>query len=108
MSAQQELGDGALDPTTPAGAAHVAALARLELSPAELTAAAEHFRRMLGYVGELDALELAGVPAEPDAPPAAALRADEPRPSLAVEAALANAPKRGPEGFLVPAVLASE
>lgn len=94
-----------IDPTTPAGAAHVARLARLELPPAELAAAAEHFRRMLEYVAELDALDLEGV--EPDEPPpAAALRPDEVRPSLPVDAALANAPRRGPEGFLVPAVLA--
>ena len=100
-----------IDPTTPEGAAHVARLARLELSPGEMSEAAAHFRRMLAYVEELQALDLEGVPAGwDDAPPlgASALRSDEPRPSLPLVEALGNAPRAGPEGFLVPAVLGGE
>lgn len=98
------------DPTTPEGAAHVARLARLELSPAELAEAATHFRRMLAYVAELDALDLAGVTPTTAgrAEPVTALRADEVGPSLPLSATLGNAPRAGPEGFLVPAVLGGE
>ncbi len=85
--------------------AHVAALARLGLSPAELEQAREQLSAILDAVDRLQAADTASV-----APTAQVgdlrnvMRADEARPSLPVAAALANAGGRQ-EGLLrVPAI----
>lgn len=98
------------DPTTPEGAAHVARLARLALSPQELSEAAKHFQRMLAYVAELQQLDLDGVEATAAGrgAPLSALRPDRPGPSLPPAVALGNAPRGEPEGFVVPPVLGGE
>lgn len=84
----------------------ISLLARLKLSPAELDTMTTQLGAIVGYVeslGELDtenvepmahALELRNV-----------FRADELRPSLPREAALANAPAHNQQFYLVPAVL---
>ena len=83
---------------------HVARLARLELSEEELEVMAGELSGVLGHIekiAELGDLE--------DVPPTShvvavenALRADEPRPSLPREVALASAPDEAAGGFRVP------
>jgi len=84
----------------------VANLARLELSDAQLAAMTTQLGRILEYVGQLQQLDTDGIE-----PMAHALdvtdifRADELRPSLSADEALANAPKRRGDFYAVPAVL---
>ena len=87
---------------------HVARLARLELTPEEV----ERFGGELSKV--LDHIELIGQLELEDVPPTShvidvenALRADEPRPSMSVEQALASAPDAADGGFRVPSPGAS-
>lgn len=87
---------------------HVARLARLELTPEEV----ERFGGELSKV--LDHIELIGQLELDDVPPTShvvdvenALRADEPRPSMPVEQALASAPDPADGGFRVPSPGAS-
>ena len=84
---------------------HVADLARLEIPEAEI----EHVQAQLGAileaVGKVSELDLAGV--EPTSHPLDLVNiwdADEPRPSLSREQALANAPDAQQGMFRVPAV----
>jgi aspartyl-tRNA(Asn)/glutamyl-tRNA(Gln) amidotransferase subunit C len=83
---------------------HVARLARLELSEDELERFAEQLNAILEAVGKVAELDLADV--EPTAHPLDVSNVwaeDEPRPSLPVEEALANAPDREDDFFRVPA-----
>jgi aspartyl-tRNA(Asn)/glutamyl-tRNA(Gln) amidotransferase subunit C len=82
---------------------HVAKLARLELSEDEVGRMATELSSVLGHIETIGELDLDDVPVtthvvEVDN----ALRADEPRPSLPREVALANAPAVQDDGFLVP------
>ena len=84
----------------------VAHLARLELSPAELETMALQLNHILDYVNQLQQVSTDGI--EPMAHPLPihdVFREDEPRPSLTVDLALANAPDRCGDFFGVPAVL---
>lgn len=84
----------------------VARLARLDLSDGDLAIMARQLTDILGYVDQLRELDTTGV--EPMAHPLPlqnVFRADEPRPSLTVDAALRNAPNRSGDFFAVPAVL---
>ena len=93
-------------PLTPADVRWVAHLARLELSDAELETMARHLSTILDYVDQLQQINTDHV--EPLAHPLMihnVFREDEPAPSLPVEAALANAPKREGDFYSVPAVL---
>jgi aspartyl-tRNA(Asn)/glutamyl-tRNA(Gln) amidotransferase subunit C len=86
--------------------AKIARLARLELTPAELDAMTPQLDAIVEFVRRLDSVDTAGV--EPLAHALDvfdALRDDEPRPSLPVEQALANAPARRGPNFAVPAAL---
>jgi aspartyl-tRNA(Asn)/glutamyl-tRNA(Gln) amidotransferase subunit C len=90
----------------PAVAAHVARLARLELSDAERATLTAQLGAVLDYVEQLRAADTAGV--EPLAHPLPihnVFRPDEPAPSLSPDEALANAPARRGPFFAVPAVL---
>jgi len=84
----------------------IARLARLELTEAELATMTAQLSEVLGYFTQLQQVNTEGVE-----PLAHALdlqnvfRADEPAPSLPVDEALANAPKRQQDFFAVPAVL---
>jgi aspartyl-tRNA(Asn)/glutamyl-tRNA(Gln) amidotransferase subunit C len=83
--------------------AHVARLARLKLTDDELERFGEQLSAILEAVGKVSELDLAGVP--PTAHPLDLVNVwddDEPRPSLSVEAALANAPDRDGSFFRVP------
>jgi aspartyl-tRNA(Asn)/glutamyl-tRNA(Gln) amidotransferase subunit C len=82
---------------------HVARLARLELSADEVERFQEQLAAILDAVSKVQELDLAGVP--PTSHPLDVVnvwREDEPRPSLPVEEALANAPDRDGDLFRVP------
>lgn len=82
---------------------HVARLARLALHEDELETTAAELSSILAHVAAIDQLDLDGV--EPTAhigDVSDSLRADQPRPSLAREVALAPAPAVRDDGFLVP------
>jgi aspartyl-tRNA(Asn)/glutamyl-tRNA(Gln) amidotransferase subunit C len=82
---------------------HVARLARLELTDEELDRFAGQLDAILEAVGKVSELDLSEV--EPTLHPLAlvnVLAKDEPRPSLDVEEALANAPDREDDAFRVP------
>ena len=91
---------------TPDQVGWVAHLARLELSPADRERMARQLSTILDYVDQLKQVNTDGV--EPLAHPLKVhnvFRLDEPRPSLTVDEALANAPDRHGDYFGVPAVL---
>ena len=82
---------------------HVARLARLELSEAEVERFSSELSKVLDYIELIGQLDLS------DVPPTShvvnienALRADEPRPSLPLEKALESAPDEALGGFRVP------
>jgi aspartyl-tRNA(Asn)/glutamyl-tRNA(Gln) amidotransferase subunit C len=82
---------------------HVAKLASLHLSDEEADRFTEELARVVAYVGELEAVDTTGV--EPTAEvqlTRSAWRADEPRPGLRHEEALAAAPRVEGDGFAVP------
>jgi aspartyl-tRNA(Asn)/glutamyl-tRNA(Gln) amidotransferase subunit C len=83
---------------------HVARLARLELSEDELERFGDQLSAILEAVGKVAELDLSDV--EPTSHPldlANVWAEDEPRPSLPLEDALANAPEREGNFFRVPA-----
>ncbi len=83
----------------------VARLARLQLTDAELARMADQLNRILGYVELIQNLDTAGVePLAHPLPVQNVFRDDEPRPSLPVGEALANAPGRTGDYFAVPPV----
>jgi aspartyl-tRNA(Asn)/glutamyl-tRNA(Gln) amidotransferase subunit C len=82
---------------------HVARLARLELSEAEVERFGGELSKVLDYIGTIGELDLEQVP--PTSHVVAVenvLREDEPRPSLPAEVALESAPDAAPGGFRVP------
>lgn len=82
---------------------HVARLARLRLTDEEVETMTVELSGILGHVDRIGKLDLDGV--EPTTHTVALeniLRADEPRPSLSPEAALANAPEPQDGAFRVP------
>ena len=82
---------------------HVAALARLELTEDEIARLEVQLNDILAAVGKVSELDLSDVP--PTSHPLAVVNvweADEPRPCLSVEDALANAPERQGNFFKVP------
>lgn len=84
----------------------VAHLARLEFTEEELVTFTGQFNDILQYVDQLKSVNTDGVePLAHALPIHNVFRDDEPRPSLARDEALANAPKRQDEFYSVPAVL---
>jgi aspartyl-tRNA(Asn)/glutamyl-tRNA(Gln) amidotransferase subunit C len=84
----------------------VANLARLELTDAELAMMTGQLSRIVEYVDQLQRLNTDGVePLAHAREVANVFRADEPRPSLPIDEALANAPRRRGDFYAVPAVL---
>ena len=82
---------------------HVAHLARLELPDAELGRLGAQLNDILAAVSKVSELDLSDVP--PTSHPLDLVNVwgeDEPRPSLTVEEALANAPEREGDFFKVP------
>ena len=83
---------------------HVAKLAELELSEAEVERFGEQLNAILEAVGKVSELDLADVP--PTSHPLSVvnvLAPDEPRPSLSLDDVFANAPAREDDYFRVPA-----
>lgn len=82
---------------------HVASLARLELSEAEIDKMASELSDVLDHIETIGELDLEGVPPTTHVINLVnALRPDEPRPCLAVEVVLAAAPEPVDGGFGVP------
>ena len=82
---------------------HVARLARLELSEDEVEGMARELAGVLAHIATIDELDLDGVaPTSHVVAVENALRADEPRPSLPRDRALADAPEIVDDGFAVP------
>ena len=83
----------------------VATLARLELSPGDLSQMADQLNKILGYVDQLNEVDTEGLePLAHPLPLSNVFRDDVPTPSLPVDAALQNAPNRLADFFGVPAV----
>ncbi len=86
--------------------AKVALLARLRLSPTELELFTGQLNAIVGFVEQLGELDTANVePLAHGVEVHNVFREDVRGPSLTREEALANAPKRNTDSFLVPAVL---
>jgi len=82
---------------------HVARLARLSLSEQEIAGMRTELSAVLDHIAKIGELDLSDVPPSTHVVEVTgALRADEPRPSLPREVALASAPARTGDGFLVP------
>jgi aspartyl-tRNA(Asn)/glutamyl-tRNA(Gln) amidotransferase subunit C len=82
---------------------HVANLARLALTDEEVERFGEQLNVILEAVGKVAELDLEGV--EPTSHPLELVNVwadDEPRPSLSLDVALANAPEREDDAFRVP------
>lgn len=85
---------------------HVALLARLELSPAEIDQFSRELTSIIHHLNKLGELELDGIePTSHPLPMANVFRLDERRPSLPTEAALSNAPERENGCFQVPQII---
>ncbi len=85
---------------------HVAKLARINISDAEIAAFTSQLGDILDYVAQLQELDTDSI--EPLAhclPVKNVLRQDVVRPSLTNDEALANAPQRDGEFFAVPKIL---
>jgi aspartyl-tRNA(Asn)/glutamyl-tRNA(Gln) amidotransferase subunit C len=86
--------------------AHVARLARLDLSDAEVETFTDQLGKVLDHAADVEALDVADVP--PTAHPyplVNVLRADEPTPTLERDEVLAGAPLAEDGQFRVPPVL---
>ncbi len=91
---------------TPAQTAHLAHLARLALTPAEIEELTGQLGAILDYMAQLQSLDLQAVPPTAHAVDTAnVLRPDQPVPATLTEVLLAAAP--APEGhfFQVPRIL---
>ena len=82
---------------------HVAKLARLRLSPEEVSRMTAELRAIVSYAGKLAELDTSDVPPTTQVQvERLPLRPDEPHQSLSHEDALREAPRVGHEGFAVP------
>ncbi len=85
---------------------HVARLARLALSDAEIEKMREQLNGILAYIEKLNALQTADVePTSHAVPMVNVMRDDAPGPCLPRDEALANAPDRAGEFFRVPRII---
>jgi aspartyl-tRNA(Asn)/glutamyl-tRNA(Gln) amidotransferase subunit C len=84
----------------------VALLARLALSPEDEARFAQQLGHILGYVRQLEKVDVSGVTPMAHAVPLPALeRPDVVRPSLTRDEVLRNAPQRAGEGIAVPKII---
>jgi aspartyl-tRNA(Asn)/glutamyl-tRNA(Gln) amidotransferase subunit C len=87
--------------------AHVAKLARIAVPPGELGPLSEELASIVGYVEQIQRLDLRDVPPLSHGGDARnVFRADEERPCLPRDLALRNAPARRGDYFEVPRVIA--
>lgn len=85
---------------------HIAELAKLELTEAELARFREQLSAVLDYAADLQKVDTSAIPPTATVLPLrTVLREDVVKPSLAREALLANAPEAEAGCFKVPAVL---
>ena len=85
---------------------YVANLARIALTPDEEAKLGAQLGEILGYIKQLEELDVTDIePMAHAVPLANVLRADEGRPSIPQEAALANAPKQANGLFIVPKIV---
>ena len=85
---------------------HLALLSRLSLTEGEKATFTAQLNKIVAAVDKINALDLAGVePTTFAVPLKNVFREDVPRPSLPRDEALAAAPARSVEGFLVPRVI---
>jgi aspartyl-tRNA(Asn)/glutamyl-tRNA(Gln) amidotransferase subunit C len=85
---------------------HVARLARLALTDAEIEKMREQLNGILAYIEKLNALPTEGVePTSHAVPMVNVMRDDAPGPCLPRDEALANAPDRAGEFFRVPRII---
>ncbi len=99
------------NPIDPAQIRHVAQLASLSLTDDEVESMTHEIGAILGYFGELDALDTRDVPPTAHVQlEAASWRADVAAPGLSRDEALAQAPRRAGDGsgFAVPAFVETE
>ena len=90
----------------PAVVRHVAELAKLTLDHDEHAALAEQLARILEFVAQLDEVDVTDVPPTKHViGQTNVARADEPRPCLSQDEALAGAPRADEGHFVVPAVV---
>jgi aspartyl-tRNA(Asn)/glutamyl-tRNA(Gln) amidotransferase subunit C len=86
--------------------AHVARLARLELTSEELDRSTDQLGQVLAHAADVASLDLSGVPPTTHPLPVAnVLRPDEPRPGLDREEVLAAAPQVEDHRFRVPRIV---
>ena len=91
---------------TPEDVRHVARLARLELSEAELERMRAEMDAILAYMDKLRSLDTTGVePTSHAVPLRNVMRDDEPRASFPRDDMLANAPDRAGDFFRVPRII---
>jgi aspartyl-tRNA(Asn)/glutamyl-tRNA(Gln) amidotransferase subunit C len=84
---------------------HVAELAKLTLTDAEVEAFAGQLSAILNYAEQVQEVDTSAVPPTPYVLPLVnVMDADEPRPSFENEVALANAPDRDNGNFRVKAI----
>jgi aspartyl-tRNA(Asn)/glutamyl-tRNA(Gln) amidotransferase subunit C len=86
----------------------IAALAHIELTDDEKALFTRQLADILAYAEQVQAIDTTGVPATAHMHAAAGVeRADEPRPSLTIDDAVANAPDGAPDAglFRVPRVI---
>lgn len=89
--------------------AHVAMLARIQLTDAELDRLAGQLDQIVGWVGQINEVAADDVPPMSHPLPLTNVtRPDEVRPSLTAEQALANAPASELDRFSVPRILDEE
>ncbi|MGH8825609.1 MAG: Asp-tRNA(Asn)/Glu-tRNA(Gln) amidotransferase subunit GatC [Jiangellaceae bacterium] len=90
-------------------ATHLARLARLDLEPDELDHLAGQLDAIAGYVARVSEVAADDIPPTSHSLPVTnVLRADEPRPCLTAQAALAAAPEVEDGRFRVPRILDEE
>lgn len=89
--------------------AHVAMLARIQLSDAELDKLAGQLETIVGYVGQVGDIASGDIPPMSHPLPLTNVtRPDEVRPSLTAQEALAGAPRAEAQRFEVPRILDEE
>lgn len=86
--------------------AHVARLARLDLTVEETEGFRKDLSSIVGYIERLRQVDTSQVPATLGVQPHVnVLRRDEARPSLGPDGVLANAPQRENDAFQIPRIL---
>jgi len=91
---------------SPSEVEHIAALARLELTPEEKDLYCSQLSAILDYAARLQELDTSGIaPTSSVIPTRSVLRDDEPGPGLSPSELLQNAPRSDQDQFRVPPVL---